>query len=209
MPHSDFIVTIGRQMGSGGRELGRLLAQKLDVEFFDRQLLMKAAQESGLVADVVERDDERGPGLFSGAVGFATGLLGSGITLGGGVQGDAVYHAQSEVIRKLGDTSSAVIVGRTADYVLRHHPRCVNIFVHATEDDCIRRIMSRGERTTEAEARALCRKVNKLRSNYYNFYTDRLWGHAATYDLTVSSSLLAMDELADFVADYVRRRLAL
>lgn len=211
MPSSNpnFIVTIGRQMGSGGRELGRLLAQRLGIEFFDRRLLLQAVQDSGLIADVVERDDERGPGIFSGAIGFATGLLGSGMTMGSTVQGDAVYQAQSEVIRKLGETQSAVIVGRTADYVLREHPRCINIFIHASEDDCVRRIMSRGEGKSQTEARALCRKINKLRSNYYNFYTDRQWGHATTYDLTVSSSLMPMEHLADFVADYVRLRLGL
>ena len=111
------------------------------------------------------------------------------------------------MIRELGATRNCVIVGRTADYVLRDHPRCINIFVSAPEDECVRRLMARGDKATEAEARTMVRKVNKIRSSYYNFYTDREWGMASTYDLTVNSALMPMERLADFVASYVRLRL--
>lgn len=201
----NFVITIGRQMGSGGRELGRLLAERLDAEFFDKKLLLEAARESGLIPELMERDDERGPGLFSGAMGFTMSLIShpSFSAMGN----DSVYRAQSEVIRRLGQEKNCIIVGRTADYVLRDHPRCINIFVSAPEDECVKRLLSRGDKQTEAEARAMVRKVNKLRASYYNFYTDRQWGMASTYDLTVNSALMPMEELADFVADYVRRRI--
>lgn len=206
----NFVVTVGRQMGSGGRELGRLLAERLGAEFFDKKLLLEAAQQSGLIPELMARDDERGPGVFSGAMAFAMGMMHPSAAFGAGVAGyDAVYRAQSEVIRRLGREKNCVIVGRTADYVLRDHPRCVNIFVSASEDDCVKRLLGRGDKPTEAEARTMCRRVNKLRSGYYNFYTDRQWGMAASYDLTVNSSLLPMEQLADFVADYVRLRLRL
>ena len=209
MAHStqdNFVVTVGRQMGSGGRELGRLLAERLGAEFYDKRLLMDAARKSGLIPEVMERDDERGPSIFSGAVSFAHGLFGAApVGMPGGL--DTVYKAQSEVIRELGATRNCVIVGRTADYVLRDHPRCINIFVSAPEDECVRRLMARGDKATEAEARTMVRKVNKIRSSYYNFYTDREWGMASTYDLTVNSALMPMERLADFVASYVRLRL--
>lgn len=208
MDQENYVITIGRQMGSGGRDLGRKIAERLGVDFYDKKLLMEAARKSGLIPEIFERDDERSPSVFSGAVGFAMGLIGSQ-ALTGAAGDDTVYRAQSEVIRELGETKSCVIVGRTADYVLREHPRCVNIFVHAPEDECVKRMMARGEHAAEADARARCRKINKLRSSYYNFYTDRQWGAAATYDLTVNSALLPMDELADFVTDYIRRRLKL
>lgn len=194
-------------MGSGGRELGRLLADRLGAEFYDKKLLLHAAQESGLISELVERDDERGPGIFTGPMGFALGLMGTSVVGSGATNHDAVYKAQCEVINRLGREKNCVIVGRTADYVLRHHPRCINIFVSAPEDECVKRIMRRGDKNTEEEARTMCRKINKIRSGYYNFYTDRQWGMAATYDLCVDSSLLPMEELADLVADYVRRRL--
>ncbi|MBD5238748.1 MAG: cytidylate kinase-like family protein [Bacteroidales bacterium] len=204
----NFVITVGRQMGSGGRELGRLLAERLGIEFFDKKLLLEAAAESGLIPELMEREDERGPGFFSGTMTFTMGLIGS--SLGSQPVGhDAVYRAQSEVIRRLGQEKSCVIVGRTADYVLRDHPRCINIFVSAPEEACVQRLLSRGDKASEAEARAMVRKINKLRSSYYNFYTDRQWGMAATYDLTVNSALMPMDQLADFVTDYVRRRLSI
>lgn len=204
-----FVITIGRQMGSGGRELGRKLAERLGIEFYDKRLLLDAAKKSGLIPEIFERDDEREPSFLASA--FSLGFLGtgSGHIPGGYVSDDAVYRAQSDMIRELGDTKSCVIVGRTADYVLRNHPRCINIFVHAPESECIKRLLSRGDKTSEAEARAMCRKVNKLRAGYYNFYTDHTWGAASTYDLTVNSALMPMDDLADFIADYVRRRLTL
>lgn len=203
-----FVITVGRQMGSGGRELGRLVAERLGIEFFDKKLLLEAAAQSGLIPELMERGDERGPGFFSGTMAFTMGLLGSSI----GTQpvgNDAVYRAQSEVIRRLGQEKSCVIVGRTADYVLRDHPRCINIFVSAPEDACVERLLSRGDKHSEAEARAMVRRVNKLRSSYYNFYTDRQWGMASTYDLTVNSALIPMDQLADFIASYVRLRLSI
>lgn len=204
MNDQPFVITVGRQMGSGGRELGRKLAEILGIDFYDKKLLADAARHSGLVAEMMERDDERTPSVLSGA--FCAGY-GSAFASGLFVSDDAVYRAQSDVIRHLGRTKSCVIVGRTADYVLRDHPRCINIFVHAPEQECIKRLIARGDKPSEAEARAMIRKINKIRAGYYNFYTDRTWGAAATYDLTVDSSLLPMDKLAQFVADYVRLRL--
>lgn len=201
----NYVITIGRQMGSGGRELGRQLAELLGIEFYDKKLLADAARKSGLVPEMMERNDERTPSVLSGAFGAG---FGTAFASGMYVSDDAVYRAQSDVIRELGATKSCVIVGRTADYVLRDHPRCINIFVHAPEDECIKRLLRRGDKTTEAEARAMIRKINKIRAGYYNFYTDKTWGAAASYDLTLNSALLPMPDLAQLVATYVRLRLS-
>lgn len=199
---NNFIVTIGRQMGSGGREVGRLLADRLGVDFYDKRLLLDAAKKSGLVPEFLEHDDERTPSRFGSAMAVGTNFFGIGATTD-----DAAYRAQSDMIRELGATKSCVIVGRTADYILRDHPRCISIFVHAPEEACIARIMHRGDKTSESEARAYCRKINKLRSSYYNFYTDRSWGDAATYDLTVNSAQIPLPDLADLLASYIAKRL--
>lgn len=204
MTRQPFIITIGREMGSGGRELGRRLAEILGIDFYDKQLLADAARKSGLIPEMMERDDERTPSMLYGAIGAG---FGSAFHSGLFVNHDAVYRAQSDFIRELGATKSCVIVGRTADYVLRDHPRCISLFVHAPEDVCVQRLLSRGDKATEADARSMVRKINKLRAGYYNFYTDRTWGAAATYDLTVNSALLPLDDLATFLADYVRLRL--
>lgn len=206
--NNNFVITIGRQMGSGGRELGKLLAEKLNVDFYDKRLLLDAAKKSGLLPEIFERDDERTPSMLSGAIGIGMSLFGAG-TIGGYVGDDMVYRAQSDMIRELGATKSCIIVGRTADYVLRDHPRCISIFVHAPEEACIKRIIGRGDKDCDDKAKALCRKINKLRASYYNFYTDRTWGAASTYDLTINSSLLPMEQIAELVASYIRSRLAI
>lgn len=205
MNEQPYVIAIGRQMGSGGRELGRLLAERLNIDFYDKKLLADAAKSSGLIAHTLEQSDERTPSFLSNVFGSA---FGQPITnVGSYSYDDTAYRAVSDTIRTLGDTKSCVIVGRTADYVLRNHPRCVSIFVHAPEDACIKRVMARGDKATEADARALVRKTNKLRASYYEFYTDKPWGAASTYDLTVNSSLLPLPDLADLLATYIRRRL--
>jgi cytidylate kinase len=204
---SPFIVTVGRCFGSGGRELGSLLAKRLNVEFYDKKLLLDAARQSGFLPELIERGDERQPSIFGGVSFSLDMFMSSPFTGPACVTDDTVYQAQSDVIRHLGRTQSCVIVGRTADYVLRDHPCCINLFVHAPERDCIRRIIARGDRTNESDARAMMRKINKLRASYYNFYTDRHWGQASTYDLTLDSSLLPMEQLAEMLASYVNMRL--
>ena len=97
-------------------------------------------------------------------------------------------------------------MGRTADYILRDFPGAVNVFLHAPEDECIKRIISRNDCTKESEARSVLRKTNKLRAEFYNFYTDRTWGAASTYDITFDTSRLAMADIVDMVVDYIVRR---
>lgn len=99
-----------------------------------------------------------------------------------------------------------MIVGRTSDYILRDHPRCVNVFLHASDEDCARRIMERGDVKTHQEAKALAARTNKIRAAYYNFFTDRRWGNAATYDLCINTSLMSMDQVADVVLFYIKQR---
>lgn len=99
-----------------------------------------------------------------------------------------------------------MIVGRSADYVLRDHPRAVNIFVHAPIESCIDRILKREPTLTKEKARARAEKVNRLRANYYNFYTDKNWGAADSYDLSINTSLLSMDDITEIVREYIQRR---
>lgn len=200
------VITIGRQFGSGGRELGRLLAQRLGFEFYDKELLFEAARQSGLDPEFFRRSDERFPRFFGGVT-FAMGLNPYSLFAGPSAVGDdSVNKAISDCIMALGQKGGCVIVGRTADYILRDNPACLNIFVHAPVAHRVARIMERGDAGTESEARTLAERTNKLRANYYNFYTDKTWGDAASYHLSVDSSVLPMDMLVDMLADLVRRR---
>lgn len=203
----NFVITIGRQFGSGGRELGKLLASTFGIEYYDKELLQEAAKQAGMCPEIFAQSDERAPSFLSGI--FAVGVgynPASCYSCSSSLTSDGVYNAQSEFIRKIANEKSCVIVGRSADYVLREHPRCVNIFVHSSQEDCIERIMRRGDRPTPEQARSIAHKTNKLRANYYNFYTDKRWGDAASYDLTINTSLLKMEDSVAIIAEYIRRR---
>jgi cytidylate kinase len=207
---NNFIITIGRQFGSGGRELGKLIASRMGIAYYDKELLNEAARMAGVSQEFFEKSDEKFPSFLSGVLSFSMGF--NPVTCYSGstaISDDSVYRSQSDFIHSIANKESCVIVGRTADYILRDHPRCINIFVHASIEDRIRRIMNRGDCASAEQARALAEKTNKLRAAYYNFYTDKRWGDAASYDLTINSSSMPMNEIAAIVQAYTERRLGI
>lgn len=207
-PESNFVITIGRQFGSGGRELGKHLADAFGIQYYDKELLVEAARHAGLSAEFIENGDERAPSFLGGMFHFNMG--GNPNFWYNGTNSftdESVYNTQAEVIRSVASSPvPCVIVGRSSDYVLRDHPRALHLFVHAPEADCVRRIMERKDCADENEARARIRKVNKLRANFYNFYTDKKWGDSTTYDLTFDSSKISMPDAVAIIAEYIRRR---
>lgn len=203
----NFVITIGRQFGSGGRELGRMLADRFGIEYYDKKLLLEAASRAGMSPEVFERNDERMPNLMGSSVGFNMGYGQLPWYNGQTMVADSIYSSLTDVIEHLADTRPCVIVGRSADYVLRNNPVAkVSLFVHAPIDDRVRRIIGRSDKDKEGAARTLAVKTDKLRAAYYNFYTDKKWGDSASYDLTFDSSVLPMEDLCDMVAFYIRRR---
>lgn len=202
-----FVITVGRRMGSGGRALGRLLADKLGIAFYDKELLMDAARRAGLCPEVFERNDERRPHFINGLFSFNMGMNAMPSFTASSISDDALYKAQCDFIHEIAATGPCVIVGRSADYVLRDTPNVVNIFVHAELDDCARRIAGRDKSLTFEQARRVAEKINKLRANFYNFYTDKRWGDSSAYDLTFNSSTTDLEHIADMVVDYLHRRL--
>lgn len=201
------VITIGRQFGSGGRELGRTIADALGFKYYDKELLSEAAKRAGMSPEFFERNDERAPtflnGIFSFSFGFAPTNVYAGST---SISDDSLYRAQSDFIHSLADKDSCVIVGRSADYVLRDHPRCVSLFVHAPMEKCIDRIVCRQPELTRDKARARAEKINRLRANYYNFYTDKTWGAASSYDMTLDTSVLSMRDITEIVRLYLEKR---
>jgi len=201
------VITIGRQFGSGGRELGRKIAELLGIKYYDKELLSHAASDAGLAREFVENNDERFPRFISSTLSFSMGFGNvSWYQSPTSISGDSIYETQTEVIRQLAAAGPCVIVGRSADYVLRDCPYVVNIFVHAPADACIDRIMKRGDVATRQKANQLRERTNKLRANYYNFYTDKRWGDAASYDLCFDTSRLSTDAIARIVKQYVSLR---
>lgn len=201
-----YVIAIGRQFGCGGREIGQLIAKGLGVAYYDKELLSEAAKSSGVNEDFFEAADERSPRFFSSLwsfnLGYNTGAYFIGDTP---LSDDSIYRAQSDMMTQLADRGPCVIVGRTADYLLRDHCKVVSVFVHSSIEDRVQRIMSRGDAKTEKEAREKAEKKNKLRAEYYNFYTDKKWGDAASYDLSIDASLLGTQATAMFIIDFVKK----
>ncbi len=207
--NATYVVTVGRQFGSGGREIGKLIAQSLGIDYYDKELLTEAAKSSGVNADFFEAADERTPSFFSSLWSFNTGYNSGAYFIGDSpLSDDSIYKAQSNVMRSLADRGPCVIVGRTADYILRNHCKVVSVFLHASMQARIERIIQRGDCKDAKEAEAMAEKKNKLRAEYYNFYTDKKWGDAQSYDLSIDSSLFGAQETADLIVEFIKKRIA-
>ncbi len=203
-----FVINIGRELGSGGRAIGRLLAERLGIAYYDKEILSIAAKESGFCTEVFERSDEH-KGFFRSLFGSLTPMMtGSGNFYRNEISDENLFRLQSEAISKAAADHSCIFIGRVADYVLRNHPRCINIFISADKEDRIRRICDFEQCTPEAAAKMI-ETGDRQRADYYNFYSASRWGAAATYHLCVNSSVLGIERTADFIADFVRQKLAL
>ena len=200
----NFVITVGRQFGSCGKEIGHALAERLNIAFYDKELIALASKESGLCQEFFEKADERNSGNLLQA--FAAGFTFGPFQYNDFLSNDKLFQIQSDVIRKVANEHSCVIVGRCADYILRDNMRCINVFIHADMDTRVKTVMSR-QHISEQEARELVRKMDKTRPNYYNFYSDKEWGVAASYHLSVDSSLLGVQGTVDFIEEFVKKAL--
>ena len=203
-----FVINIGRQLGSGGRTVGEIIARRLGVKLYDKELINLAARESGICPEFFEKADEKeSRGVISTVVGYLRApFVGDDGGVTNVLSNDALFKIQSDVIRAVAARESAVFVGRCADYILRENPRCVNVFVTADDDDRIERICRR-QGCTEAEARTLMERVDARRASYYDYYSSRTWGVASTYHLSVNSSVLGDEGTADFILEFAARKL--
>ena len=206
----NYVITLGRQFGCGAREIGRMVAKLLNIDYYDKELLLEAAKSSGVAPDIFEASDERTPKFFSSLWSFNLGYYSGALFVGDQpVKEDNVYQAQSNVMVELAQKGPCVIVGRSADYILRNEANVISIFLHSSLDDRIKRIIKRGDCKTKKEAKDMAIKQNKLRANYYNFYTDKQWGECESYDLSIDSSKLGPEDTAKFIVEYVKTRLAM
>lgn len=207
---SKFVVNIGRQLGSGGREIGEKLAARLGIDFYDKELIRLASEESGLCREFFEKADEKASqGIMGGLFGMRFPFVSDGaIPATNCLSNDALFKVQSDVIRRLATEKSCLFVGRCADYILRDNPRCVNVFISCSEEERIKRLC-RLHAVSEQAAEEMMNKADKRRSEYYNYYSYKTWGAAATYHLCIDSSVLGIDVTVDFVEAFVRKKLGL
>lgn len=196
-----FLIVIGRQFGSGGRRIGKLLADAFGVRYYDKTLLSEAAEQMGLTADVFERNDERRPSLIRSLLSFTYGASNVDV-VNGPMSDEKVYELQSKVIRNICARESCVIVGRTADYIMRDHPRMVSIFIHAPIEFRVANTLRKHEAKDEKEAEEMAHKHDHGRESYYNYYTNRDgWGRASNYHLSFDASRISDDAIIATVKD--------
>ena len=200
------IVTIGRQFGSGGRDIGKKLADTLGIAFYDKELLSVAAKESGLCTEVFEKADEQTSKGFPNI--FPMGFTNMGLFIPSNdvLSNEKLFELQSNAIRTIAEKESCVLVGRCADYVLRENPYCLSVFIHSNEATRIRNIVAR-QQVTEEQAKELMVKTDKARASYYSYYTDKGWGVASSYNLCIDASVLGVDDTVDFIRVFVEKRL--
>lgn len=194
------ILNIGRQLGSGGREVAKRLAQELDMNYFDKEILLLAAKDSGICAEMFERVDEcaeKSGGFWGLHVPWNSYLpFVSGLT------NDALFKIQSDVIRREAEKHDCVFVGRCADYILRERQDCLNVFLMANKHDRIARIMQHYD-FDEKQSEERMRKSDKERAAYYDFYTDKSWGVASSYDLCLNTSICGIDGAVKTIKDFL------
>lgn len=193
------IITIGREKGSGGHYAGELLAKQLDIQCYDKSLLIETAKKSGFSQEFIEAYEEQTP--TSRYASFAAGIMSSEYSHPVHQQ---VFEAQSRVIREIAEQGSCVFVGRCADFVLRNRTDIINCFVHAPFQKRIERIMKMGN-ISYAEAEHLIRKTDKSRESYYTFFTDRTWGEAKNYHIAIDTSIVTIPGTVDIIVDFLAK----
>ncbi len=200
---SNEIYTIGREFGSLGKQIGRELADKLGIKFYDRELLQEAAKESGLCEEIFESHDEKPTNsfLYSLVMDTYSGGSYSSVPFMDMPLNHKVFLAQFDTIKKIAENESCVIVGRCADYALADNPNCLNIFVRSNMDDRIKRISKRLD-VTESKAKDIIKKKDKERSSYYNYYTSKKWGDARSYDLCLNTSQISVEDSIELILQY-------
>ena len=206
------IVAIGREYGSGGREIGEKLANRLGIKFFDKELLTLVAKDSGYCEEILQKNDEQPTNSFLYSLvmdtyasnGYAASNHFTELPLN-----HKVFLAQFDVIKNLAQRESCVIVGRCADYALADNPDCFSVFIHSRMDFRVKRVREYNpEKVFKDDNKVMdfINKIDRKRANYYNYYSNKKWADARSYDLCVDSSILGIDKTVDFITEYAKMR---
>ncbi len=202
----NFAITIARQYGSGGREIGEKVAKLLGFKYVDKELVTLASQKSGFHADVISSIDEKATNSLLYTLAMGSSSFGTPHTVYSVDVpiNDKLFIIQSDIIKSLVEEEPCVFVGRCADYVLSEHKKKVSVFLYGDIECRIKRVMERHEGVDEDEAKKLIAKTDKRRMNYYNFYTGKKWGKFDNYQLALNTSVLGIDGSAKIIAEFVK-----
>ncbi len=203
---NNYIINIGRQLGSGGRQIGQLLSKRLSVSFYDKELIALASKQSGLKKEVFEEADEKKRFTLTGGLfGLKASSL-DGEFSSNYLWNEMLFKIQSDVILDLASKKSCIFVGRCADYILRDHPRTLNVFITAEQDDRVTRVKDLFG-LPDKKVLDLIEKTDKKRAGYYNYYSNKQWGAAESYHLCINSSVLGIEATTDFIVEFLERKL--
>jgi len=203
-----YYINIGRQIGSGGLEIGKKLAQHLNITCYDRQLIEIASKESGVGKEFFEKADEKDSySIFSGMFGMRSSLINQVYT-NYFLSNENLFQIQSNVIHKLAEKRSCIFVGRCADYVLKETPNCLNIFISANKNDRTKRLAEL-QHISENNALHFMEKMDKKRAAYYNYFSNKTWGAAESYHICINSSLLGIDETVQTILHIAKKKMCL
>lgn len=200
---ANFVITIGRELGSGGRDIGKLVADKLGINYYDKELISVVAKESGFCEEFILQHDEVPARSFLYSLVMGTSGYGNGNFVNNMPLEQKVFLAQFDAIKKVAKEGSCVIVGRCADYALEDFDNVFSIFVHAPIDYRVKRVSNRRNISIN-QADDLVNKTDKKRASYYNYYTNKKWGQSASYDLSIDGSMLDKEHIADIIVDIVK-----
>lgn len=203
----NLIISVGRQLGSGGCEIAKKLAADLGCKFYDHELINMAAERSGFNPKIFEQQDES-HGTLKTLFGAFSGRLGRMFNefYSNSMSQEELFQIQSEVIFKAAKTENCVFVGRCADYILRNKPGLFSVFITADEAERVRVVAER-QKCSESEARRYIERCEAQRTAYYNFYTSKKWGAAASYDLCVNSSMLGWEGTAELIESVIKQKM--
>ena len=198
----NLIISVGRQLGSGGCEIAKRLAEEFDCKYYDKELINLAAEQSGFNPRIFEKQDESQSSLramFSFAMGRHVDYYTNSISQ------ESLFKIQSEAIEKAAETDSCVFVGRCAEYILRDKPHLFSVFITANDDDRVKEVAERLTCDLDT-ARKYIEKKEDERSSYYNYYTSKTWGASQSYDMCINSSMFGIDMTAKLIAAIIRKR---
>lgn len=196
------VITISREYGSGGRIIGRKVAEKLGIPFYDGQLIDMSAQKSGLAVSFVEQTEQKIKNKFLHNLAFGGYHTGADYGAAQLSLADKLFITTCEIIRDIADQGSCVIVGRCADYVLKDRTDVIDIFIYSDKEDKLNRMINDyGVPADKAEA--VLAKEDKYRANHYNYYTERSWGDKKNYQLCLNSGFLGVDKTVDIIVDAI------
>ena len=204
--NDNIVVTIARQYGSGGHEVGEILAKEHNLVFHDKSLIELAAQKSGIDMELLKKADEdvTPSFLYSIAVGnYSVYPLAINMSPYEMPINDKLFNLQADIIKEEADKAPSVFVGRCADYILNNHKKIIKVYIYADVNERAKRI-ARLENISESDARVLIYKNDKRRANYYNYYTSLKWGKSDNYNLMIDTGALGVEGAAKIIGEYIK-----